>query len=192
MRARFRERLQNEFDQRRTRNAHYSLRAFAAMLGADHSSLSQILRGRRSAPAAKIRDWGKRLGLDPEETVAYIATEHMPPEEVASRDSQLRHWTAEAAAILMEPTHWELFRLCAPEWRGGSRDMAMRIGQTVDQVNVALTRLLRLGLVETDVDGAWRSVRSATTQKEFRRLALQRVRAKAAESRIQLPRGLEK
>src|SRR5262245_26228300 len=43
---RFREQLQREFDERRAKNACFSLRAFATLLGAEHAAVSQILRGK--------------------------------------------------------------------------------------------------------------------------------------------------
>jgi hypothetical protein len=44
----FRAWLQQEFDHRRAANPQYSLRAFASTLEISHSSLSQILRGKRA------------------------------------------------------------------------------------------------------------------------------------------------
>src|SRR3954468_19740013 len=70
---RFRNRLQREFDQRRQANERYSLRAFAAFLGTDHSTLSQILRSQRPLPLTRMRSWAKKLGLDSETTAAYVA-----------------------------------------------------------------------------------------------------------------------
>jgi transcriptional regulator with XRE-family HTH domain len=190
---RFRERLQREFDQRRSKNARFSLRAFATLLGAEHATVSQILRGKRRAPIAKIRVWAKRLGLDAEEASAYIAGEHLPDEATAARESQVRHWTAEAAAILAGRVHWEICRLCgAAEFRADVRWIARECGASVDEVNVAFARLLRLGLVETARDGAWRAATAAASEREFRRIALKKVRAKAAEMHVKLPRGLER
>jgi len=84
---RFRDRLQREFDQRRQANARYSLRAFAAFLGTDHSSLSQILRSQRPLPLRRIRSFSRKLGLDAEVTAAYIASEHLPDAQSAARES---------------------------------------------------------------------------------------------------------
>jgi len=195
MQARFRDRLQQEWDQRREKNSRFSLRAFAALLGADHSTLSQVLRSRRRVPASRLRSWARKLGLGPEETAAYIAAEHLPDPVTASRESQLRHWTAEAAAILTERAHWEIFRLCqTPEFRADSRWIAERTGSTVDAINIALTRLLRLRLLETSAGGAWipTAGRPVATEREFRALALARVREKAATFNVQLPRELRR
>lgn len=195
MQARFKDRLQREFEQRREKNPRYSLRAFATLLGADHSTLSQILRGQRRVPLARIRPWAKKLDLDPEEAIAYIAAEHLPDAVTTARNNQVRHWTAEAMAVLTERTHWEIFHACGmPDFQSDSRWIAGRIGATVDVVNVAFTRLLRLGLVETSAEGRWMATAVPTIQTEakFRREALIRVRQKAAEAKVQLPLPLRR
>src|SRR6185369_8942189 len=149
MRSMFRERLEQEFAARRVKNPRHSLRAFAAFLGADHSTLSQILRGSRRAPAAQIRAWCRKLGLTQEEAAVYIAAEHVPDDATAQRQHQLRHWTAESLGILTERAHWEIVRLSRAEgFQPDCRWIAQEAGLTVDQVNVALSRLLRLRLLE--------------------------------------------
>jgi transcriptional regulator with XRE-family HTH domain len=56
-------RMQEELRIRHESNPRYSLRAFAAFLGTGHSTLSQILRGKRRAPVAQIRQWTKNARL---------------------------------------------------------------------------------------------------------------------------------
>jgi hypothetical protein len=185
----FRRRLEAEFRARRAKNPRYSLRAFAAFLGADHSSLSQILRSLRRIPARQIRSWGRKLGLLPEETAAYIAAEHVPDEPVSQRQEQLRHWTAEAMAVVTGDLHRQM--LCLTQTRGFRPDcrwIAGQTGATVDQVNVALSRLLRLRLLEITSTGAWKDLTGLKDldRELFVRLALTRVREKAAEDGIEL------
>lgn len=190
MRARFRDRLQREFEERRAKNGRYSLRAFANSLGTDHSTLSQILRERRRTPIGRMRVWARELGLDPEETAAYIVAEHLVDAGDSARDAQMQHWTAEAMAVIVDRTHWEIYRLCGTgEFRSDSRWIAERVGTTVDQVNIVLTRLLRLRLLESNASGHWVKVdeSQAGTERDFRRLALARVRQKAAEFHVLLP-----
>jgi hypothetical protein len=54
-------------------------------------------------------------------------------------------------------------------------------------VNVALSRLLRLGLLEAVSTREWKDLTGAATERSFRKLALQRVREKAAENQVRLP-----
>src|SRR5437763_9176257 len=101
---RFADRLSQELHTRRSKNPRYSLRAFAAWLGADHSTLSQILRGRRGIPARQLRAWAKKIGLDAAEAAVWVAIEHGPSEAD-------RHWTAEAIGIITDRVHWQIHDL---------------------------------------------------------------------------------
>ena len=175
-----------EFRNRRARNPRYSLRAFATFLGTDHSTLSQVIRGKRPTSALRIRSWGKKLGLDHEETLAYIAAEQVQDAHSAARQHHLTHWSAEAMSIVAQPIHWEMLRLCRkPQFRADSRDVARKLGVTVDQVNLALSRLLRLRLLQASPGGAWSETTglSTLTEASFRKVALARVRQQAADIR---------
>jgi transcriptional regulator with XRE-family HTH domain len=176
----FRNRLEAAFAVRREKNSRYSLRAFASFLGADHSTVSQILRGSRPVPVARIRAWGKKIGLGAEEVAAYIAAGHLPDAAVLERQRQLAHWTAEAMSIVAEPVHYEIIRLSRTEtFRADCRWIANVTGFTVDEVNLAASRLLRLGLMEMQQD-RWRDLTQIEelNPDDFRKLALARVREK--------------
>ncbi len=180
----FREKLESEFAARRAKNPRHSLRAFAAFLGADHSTLAQILRGSRRAPAAQIRAWSRKLGLSQEEAAVYIAAEHVPDDATAQRQHQLRHWTAEALGVVTERAHWEIVRLSRSDgFQPDCRWIAQQTQLTVDQVNVALSRLLRLRLLEIGAAGKWKDLTGipALTERQFRKLALARIRQMAKE-----------
>jgi transcriptional regulator with XRE-family HTH domain len=181
----FRQRLNFEFATRKQTNPRYSLRAFAVFLEIDHSTLSKVMNGVRRATVTQIRGMGKKLGMPPEEITVHLAAEHVPDASTAQRQERLRHWTAEALAVVGGRAHWEILQLCRkPGFRADCRWIAAQAGVSVDEVNLALTRLLRLGLL----DGRWRPQTGlpALTEREFRRLALARVRKKAAEDRIEL------
>jgi transcriptional regulator with XRE-family HTH domain len=178
----FRDRLRRELEARRNRNARYSMRAFAAFLGADHSTLSQILRGTRPVPASRIRSWAKKLGLDREEIAVYLAAERVPDAATSKRQEQLRHWTADAMGVVTERVHWHILRMSRePGFRADCRWIAERTGATVDQVNLALATLLRLRLLETTPAGEWADSTGVPrlTEREFRRIALARIRESA-------------
>ena len=55
--------LQAELQRRRATNPRYSLRSFARDLAVDHSTLSQILRGKRRLTGRNVRAFGRRLHL---------------------------------------------------------------------------------------------------------------------------------
>lgn len=110
-----RQTLTVEFDQRRKRNARYSLRAYARDLGTDHATLSQLLRGRRVLSPRLVRQFGRKL--------------HLSAVDIADACEQ-HH----ADAIL------RLARLAS--FRPNSRWIATRTGLPLDAVNAALARLL--------------------------------------------------
>jgi hypothetical protein len=58
----FRQMVSSEFQRQRT-NPRYSLRSSVRTLGTDHSTLSQILRGKRNLSPMMVRRFGKRLGI---------------------------------------------------------------------------------------------------------------------------------
>jgi transcriptional regulator with XRE-family HTH domain len=183
----FPERLSEEFGARKRTNPSYSLRAFAVFLGADHSTLSQVLRGARRATVAQVRSWARKLAISPAEIAVYLAAEQVPDDATAGRHAMLRHWTAEAMAVVRDREHFEILRLCREEgFRADCRWIAEKAAVGVDEVNVALARLLRLGLIEMRADGAWldRTGLAQLNEPGFRTLALGRVREKAAEDRV--------
>src|SRR5438128_469135 len=59
----FRQWLAAEFARRRKANPRYSVRAFACDLEIDHSSLSQLLRGRRPMTSGGVRRLATKLDL---------------------------------------------------------------------------------------------------------------------------------
>lgn len=187
--SKFGERLKREFEARRAKNRRYSLRAFAAFLEIDHSSLSQILRGSRRASADQIRSWAGKLGMAREEADLYVATEGVPHRSSIARQGEIRHWTDEAFTIIELRIHWEILKLCRqPGFQADCRWIARQTRESVDNVNLALSRLLRLGLLELTSTGEWkdRTGLCQLTELEFRRLALLRVRQWAAEFQAEL------
>jgi hypothetical protein len=124
----FRALLQSELDRRRAANRRYSLRAYARALAIDHSALSQILRGRRRLTARKIRTLGPRLGLHAGVLDEHCANEH----EAAVLDAIAR-----------------------PGFRADSRWIATVSGVPLDDVNIALQRLLRKGVLVMRSRSQW-------------------------------------
>jgi hypothetical protein len=184
----FRERLRQELDARRTKNPRYSVRALALFLNTDHSTLVQILRGTRRVPAIHIHAWARKLKISSEETAAYIAAEHAPDALTAQRQQQLRHWTGEATAIVSEPVHWQILRLCrSPEFHADCRWIAGETGVSVDEVNLAVSRLLRLRLLQVNGEESWKDTAGLgrLTEGEFQKVALARVRKESTAWQIQ-------
>ena len=179
----FRERLNLEFAARKQANPRYSLRAFAAFIETDHSTISKILSGSRKVTSRQLRTIGKKLGMSAEEITVYLAAEHVPDTASAKRQAMLTHWTAEALAVVSGRLHWAIVQASRrPEFRMDCRWLAAELRTTADEINLALTRLLRLELI----DARWqdRTGSAALSECEFRKLALTRIRKKAAEDHV--------
>ncbi len=153
----FRDRLRQEYARRRAANARYSLRAMAKLLGADHASLSQIMRGKRPVPVERIGPWARKLKLSSEEVAVYSAVARVVDAQVQAAQEALRHWSTEVLSLLSMPVHQEILRLSrTATFKSESRWIAAQTGSNVDDVNIALSRMLRLGLLEADAKGIWR------------------------------------
>lgn len=187
--SQFQETLKREFEARRGRNPRYSLRAFATFLETDHSTLSQIFRDKRRIPSRQLRSWGKKLGMTTEEVAAFVAEQHVPDQSMVRRQEQLRHWTAEALALVTDHSQWQIVQLTrSHRFQADCRWVAKQLDLTVDQVNVALSRLLRLRLLEIGPAGSWKCTlgRQKFTEAEFNKRALVKVRELAAEDGVKL------
>lgn len=174
----FRDRLEQEFEARRAVNKRYSLRAFAMLLDVDHATLSQVLRGKRSMPVERIAAWARKLNLSPEEAAVYAAVARIADENARLREEQLRHWAAEMLALLTQPVHREMLRLSRLKgFRTDSRWIAREAGASVDEVNIALSRLLRLGLLEVASAGVWtdKTGLADITPASFRKFVAERI-----------------
>jgi transcriptional regulator with XRE-family HTH domain len=143
--------LQERLALARRRNPRYSLRSFARQLELDHSTLSQVLRGKRPLTAKAVRRIGARLGLSGDLTDYDIrcARGSTPagvpasgPEAQISLDTfhVISDWHH---CAILELTRLKTFR---PE----SRWIAAALGLSIPEVNIALQRLLRLRLLEMD------------------------------------------
>lgn len=128
----FRRFLQSELERRQGANPRYSLRSFARLLGVDHSTLSQILRGKRRVTARVIQTLGRRLRVRLTEIAEYCELEN-------------------DAAVLAS--------IRRAGFQTSSRWIAVRLGIPIDAVNIALQRLLRTGMLAMRSRGTWEVLR---------------------------------
>src|SRR5262249_31139209 len=150
----FRLYLQSELARRCSSNPQYSLRSFALQLGINHSTLSQLLRGKRALTSRMIETLGARLGLRPEEIKTFVARERQAGATVVSREIQLL--TMETVALLSDGSHRSILELTTlEEFVPDARWIARTLDLTVDEVNMALSRLTRLGLLEMFEPNRW-------------------------------------
>ena len=192
----FRRLLQEELARRCTRNPKYSLRAFARDLDTDHSTLSQLLRGRRNLTERTIRGFGGRLRLDAEEIDGHVVREARrgpvdAPDPTARVLSEL---TADTAIVIAGFEHYAILELThLDEFRPDVSWIARVLGLSPDEVNLAVFRLLRLGLLRmvsttewVDCTGDVTNLLDGVAYEAVRRLS-ERARTHAIESELATP-----
>ncbi|MEK6320066.1 MAG: DUF4423 domain-containing protein [Acidobacteriota bacterium] len=169
--------LQQELARRCSRNSQYSLRSFALQLDKDHSTLSQLVRGKRPMTEKTIEQIGSKLGLERDLIDSFIAREKLagPHDAPLGEVQQLTQDTAELVSNVYHYTILELVRLA--EFKPDSRWIARVLGITTDEVNVALNRLIRLGMLSMEASDRWVDKSGDTTASfdQFTGIAVQRL-----------------
>jgi uncharacterized protein (TIGR02147 family) len=146
--------LQSELARRCLSNPQYSLRSFALQLGINHSTLSQLLRGKRALTPRMIEALGGRLKLKPEEIEAFMERERRTGATVLS--NEIRLLTVDTLALLSDGSHRAILELTHMKgFIADSRWIARTLDLTTDEVNMALSRLTRLGLLEMAEPDRW-------------------------------------
>ena len=145
--------LQQELDRRTLANRAYSLRAFARDLGTDHATLSQVLRRRRTLTAPMIREFGHRLQLSDRQIENLVLAETLLTDEPSVPAVEVE------PSIAVDPLHFAILELTKlSDFRTDSRWIASALGTTVDEVNIALVRLLANGLLQMERPGGWQDL----------------------------------
>lgn len=174
----FRQLLQRELARRCATNARYSLRSFARQLGVDHSTLSQILRGVRPVTPHTVRSLGAPLGLSEAAIDAFIAHERL---FAAARDAvaeEMQQLTRDAMHVVTDWRHYAILELTHLEhFQPDVRWISRVLEAAPDDINVAIQRLLRLGLLEMSSVERWTdaSAELISGAHEFSRAALARL-----------------
>lgn len=172
----FRLYLQAELARRCATNSQYSLRSFALQLNIDHSTLSQILRGKRLLSERMIGKLGERLALDRPTIEAFILREKLRSPQTRSNQGEIRQLAQDTVYLISNIYHYSILELIRlPEFKPDSRWIARVLNLTVDEVNLALARLLRLRLLEMVAADEWvdTSGSKTTTLEDFSHAAIQ-------------------
>jgi uncharacterized protein (TIGR02147 family) len=139
------------------RNPRFSLRSFAKQLGIDHSTLSQVLRSRRRLSGRALRAVGKRMGLSEETIRSYSRRSGKKPNFNRLPDNlRSYHFDLDTFQFLSVWYHYAILELIQVQgFKTDSRWIAKTLGIAVEDVNIALQRLLRLGLLEMPRRDIW-------------------------------------
>jgi hypothetical protein len=126
------EMLRNAYRLRKASNVRFSQRAFALQLDVDSGSLSQILSGRRR--------------LSPRATIAFLR-------RLGRGENESRMAALESAGAAHERRLIRQVR--RPDFVPGSQKLARRVRLSIDDINAALTRLLRKGTIQMTSPTVW-------------------------------------
>lgn len=152
----FRGLLQEELLRRCRDNPGYSLRSFATTLQVSPSSLSRMLRGEREISTEMKSRLGKRLGIPPhrlEELPTDASAKNKSPHLPGNNFKQL---AADTFAVMSDWYHYAILELTnLKNFESTSQWVAKTLGITVSEVNVAMERLQRLGLLKVTKSGRW-------------------------------------
>lgn len=196
----FRTFLREELARRCRDNPQYSLRAFAGKLGLDHSSLSQILRGKRTLTEANIRRLASALELPASECERFLAL-HAACSGGDLASQEFRRLRADVVQAVSDWHHYAILELLhLPSFQADSRWIARVLDIEVDEVNAALARLTRLRLLQMGEAGRWVDLSGDTVASfcEFTEEALRRLseelgaRARAAQEQQPQARSLRR
>lgn len=143
--------LQHTLEKKLEQNPSYSLRAFAASLSVEASSLSQILRGKRPLSAKMKIRLLKALELD-EKTISLLSAHKAIGDLEQKERVQL---SMDAFQLISGWHHFAILELIhTKDFIGEPRWIAKRLGIRPMEVNLAVDRLVRLGYLEIKND-AW-------------------------------------
>lgn len=153
----FRDYLQQQLASRCSRNPQYSLRAFANYLGVNHSTLSQMIRGKRTISAEAIEKFGFKLGLGEQEVRDWVEREKQRPRPVPAQ--KVLELTRDTAVVVEDWRNFAILELTRlRDFQPDSRWIARMLGITVDEVNVCVSLLCRLGLLHMVSAEEWSDV----------------------------------
>lgn len=151
----FRMFLQNELVARCKRNPGYSLRAFAKTLQLSSSALSAMLNGKRPITEGMKLRLGLALGLDPKE----ISKLRSQPDRRTKKkidqvpgSVEIQQLTLDTFAIISDWYHYAILELTkVKDFQPDKAWISKALGITRSEANIAIERLVRVGLLDTDL-----------------------------------------
>lgn len=160
--------LKAELAKRCRKNPKFSLRAFAKMLGTDSSSLSKILSGKRGLSRANFESFSEILGLMPEEKEKFLLQEldGILNDSKGSEFIALQCSSEDQIIASSDWLHVAMLEATKLGLTGGLKvnsTLAKRFNVSVHEVDDAISRLVRLGMLESDGQGFFKEAKAYST-----------------------------
>lgn len=148
----FRDFLQAEFIQRCRKNTRYSLRAYAKSLQIDHSTLSQILRGKRNLTRKTILKLSECLEITEEQLNSFLQSF----EKNGGKLNEYQSLSLDMYAVIGDWYHFAIFELITvSHFKQDFKWIASKLGLKESEAQQAVERMMRVGLIRTDENGRW-------------------------------------
>lgn len=157
----FRNFLQRTLVQRCKSNPSYSLRAYARALGVDSSYISKLLNGKRDISPKVVQRLAPKLGLSPEQIrkISKTKKELKNGEQVVSASALQANYTQvteDIFQLISDWYHYAILELVTVEgFRSEPKWISNMLGIKVPEVNDALERLFRLGMLKKSERGSY-------------------------------------
>jgi transcriptional regulator with XRE-family HTH domain len=139
--------LQCRFEEARRKNPAYSLRAFALKLGTAAGPLSQILKGKRRVSEQKANLILDRLEIPLADRTQVMARLSAPRESLPDTSGQLL--AEDQFKLISDWFHYAILSLLhVKDFKNRPSWIAGRLGISENQVQDAIARMKRLGMIE--------------------------------------------
>lgn len=146
--------LKAEFEKRQTKNARYSLRAFAQYLGIQSATLSAVLKRKRELPVSKSLAVMNDLKLSAMQKKKILKSLKVPLKTTAIKEYWDRPKLNVEAATTAVISEWEHFAVVSlfkiKDFKADEKWIAARLGLTEARVKQVWQNLLSLNLVKAD------------------------------------------
>jgi DNA-binding GntR family transcriptional regulator len=125
-----------------------------------------------------VESIGLKLKLPASDIDRFVAYERLVSLKRSDNFPELQQLASDTLQLISDRAHYQIMELTrSGEFRPDSRWIARILDLSLDEVNVAITRLLRLGLLEMIDRRQWRASELApeASHADFARLAVQRL-----------------
>ncbi len=160
----FRALLQEELIARCRKNSSYSLRAYAKSLGVSHSALAEMLSGKRVISKKSMEKFGVTLGLGMHEIIDYQNSPQSREDEKKQIQASYQQLTLDQFAIISDWYHYAILELIKiKNFPHSPSNFSKALGITRSEANIAVERLIRIGILETNAEGKLHEVSAGFT-----------------------------
>lgn len=158
--------LRQWLDERKARNARFSLRAFSQKIGISHSTLSQIFKGERNLSVQTAQRITTHLKLSADEKELFllkVKLESATPGERLEIEAKLaeierfrstQYLSSESTEVLSDWLSYAVFSICQMNWaKNSAEELSKMLELPIAPVRETLEKLAAKGLLRADGKG---------------------------------------